>query len=133
MKTSTRRLKVVALFFSVLILLQGCTVYKKANVTLEEAVTSDTKVRIKTNDNKTLKFKKIGIENGDYYGLLNYKSAWVKTQINEGNIEKIQVKDKTASTILNIIVPLAILTTVIVTAPSRGLLSDGVKCNPCNE
>ena len=133
MKTSTRRLKVVALFFSVLILLQGCTVYKKANVTLEEAVTSDTKVRIKTNDNQTLKFKKIGIENGDYYGLLNYKSAWVKTQINEGNIEKIQVKDKTASTILNIIVPLAILTTVIVTAPSSSWLSDGVKCNPCNE
>ena len=58
--------------------------------------------------------KKFGVENGDYYGLLNYKNAWVKTQINEGNIEKIQVKDKTASTILNIIVPLAILTTVTV-------------------
>ena len=133
MKTIKTYLKAVALFFSILIFFQGCTVYKSANVSLEQAVMSDTKVRIKTNDNQTLKFKKFGVENGDYYGLLNYKNAWVKTQINEGNIEKIQVKDKTASTILNIIVPLAILTTVIVTAPSSGWLSDGVKCNPCNE
>ena len=114
MKAIKIHLNAVALFFSILIFFQGCTVYKSANVSLEQAVMSDTKVRIKTNDNQTLKFKKFGVENGDYYGLLNYKNAWVKTQINEGNIEKIQVKDKTASTILNIIVPLAILTTVTV-------------------
>jgi len=84
MKTSTRLLKVVALFFSVLILFQGCTVYKSTNVTLEEAVKADTKVRLKTKDHQTLKFKKIGIEDGKFYGLLYYKNtSWVKTKINE--------------------------------------------------
>ncbi|MGK0255042.1 MAG: hypothetical protein ACI9OE_002560, partial [Mariniflexile sp.] len=57
MKISTRQLKVVALFFSLLILFQGCvTVYKSANITLEEAVRADTKVRITTTDNQTIKY-----------------------------------------------------------------------------
>ena len=66
MKTTTRHLKVVALFLSVLILFQGCTVYKPTNVTLEEAVKADTKVRLKTKDHQTLKFKNIAVENGIY-------------------------------------------------------------------
>lgn len=41
MKTSTRHLKGVALFFSVLMLLQGCTVYKSSSVSLEQAVQND--------------------------------------------------------------------------------------------
>jgi len=114
MKTSTRLLKVVAFFFSVLILFQGCTVYKSANVTIEEAVKTDTKVRLKTKDHQTIKFKKIGIEDGKFYGLLYYKNtSWVKTKINEDNIEKIQVKDKVLSTFINVItVPLTFIIVV---------------------
>ena len=64
MKTSTKHLKVVALIFSVVILFQSCvTVYKSGNVTLEEAVRADTKVRIKTKDHQTLKFKNVEVEN----------------------------------------------------------------------
>ena len=96
-------LKTVALFFSILIFFQGCTVYKSANVTLEEAVRADTKVRIKTNDNQTLRFKNVGVENENYYGLVYFKNTWVKTQINENNIDKIQLVDQTLSTVLNIV------------------------------
>ena len=109
MKTSTRLLKVVAFFFSVLILFQGCTVYKSANVSLEEALKADTKVRLKTKDHQTLKFKNVEVENEIYYGLINFRNTWVKTQINEDNIEKLQVKDKTASTIITIGIPVLIL------------------------
>ena len=105
MKIIKAHLKIVALFFSVLILLQGCTVYKSANATLEEAVMSDTKVRIKTNDHQIQNFLRIGVENGNYYGLMYFKNTWVKTQINEDNIEKLQVKDKPLSLIITIGTP----------------------------
>ena len=103
MKTIKTHLRTVALFFSILIFFQGCTVYKSANVTLEEAVRADTKVRIKTNDNQTLRFKNVGVENEYYYGLVYFKNTWVKTQINENNIDKIQLVDQTLSTVLNIV------------------------------
>ncbi len=109
MKTLKKQLKVVALFFSVSILFQGCTVYKSANVTLDQAVIANTKVRIKTNDNQTLKYKNVEAENGIYYGLMNYENSWVKTPINEDNIDKVQVKDKTLSTILTVAIPVVII------------------------
>ena len=116
MKIIKAHLKVVALFFSVLILFQGCTVYKEANVTLEEAVRADTKVRIKTNDNQTLKFKNVRVENEIYYGFMYKKSKWVKTAINEDSIAIVQVKDKTLSTVLSIAIPLVIIGGILVVA-----------------
>ena len=132
MKTINKQIKLVTTILSMIILLQGCTVYKSANVTLDEAVRADTKVRIKTNDNETLKFKNIEVENGNYYGLVNFKNAWVRTQINEDNIHKVQLKDKTVSIILNIVIPLAIFAIIVAGSSTGGWFSDGVKCNPCN-
>ena len=108
MKTFKIHLRTLAFFLSALILLQGCTVYKSANVTLEEAVRADTKVRIKTNDNQTLRFKNVRAVNEVYYGWIYKKSTWIKTPINEDNIDIVQVKDKTLSTVLSIAIPLVI-------------------------
>ena len=61
-----------------------------------------------------LKFKKIEMENGIYYGLMNFKNtSWIKTQINENNIDKVQLNDKALSTILTVVVPLAVLIGVV--------------------
>jgi len=113
MKRLKKQLKVVVLFSLALILLQGCTIYKSANVTLDEAVRADTKVRIKTNDNETLRFKNVRFENGIYSGLMDFKNTWVKTQINEDNIDKVQLKNKTGSTIINIAVPLSVFAIMV--------------------
>ena len=109
MKTLKNHLKVVTLFLSVLILFQGCTVYKSSSVTLDEAVSADTRIRIKTNDNQTLKFKNVRVENEIYTGFMYKKSKWVKTDINEDNIDIVQVKNKTLSTVLSIGIPIIIL------------------------
>ena len=132
MKVIKNQIKSIALMLSMLILLQGCTVYKSANVTLEEAVMSDAKVRIKTNDHQTLKFKKIEVENENYYGLIYFKNTWVKTELNEDNINKIQLKNKAVSAVLNIFVPLAIIAVIAVSSSSGSFFSNGIKCNPCN-
>ena len=123
MKTIKIHLKVVALFFSVLILLQGCTVYKSANVSLDDAYKSQTKVKVKTNDNRTLKFKRIAFEDGSYYGINEsykddpfeqYNKELIKTHIDVENIENIRIKNKTMSTILPFAIPVVLLGALII-------------------
>ena len=100
MKTSTRHLKVVALFFSVLILFQGCTVYKSVPISIEQAVQNESKVKIKTNNNKKLKFKRIEFANGIYYGVNKTEQVTVKTPLDENSIDTIKEKNKTLSMII---------------------------------
>ncbi len=102
-------LKGLSLLLSALILFHGCTLYKSANVTLEEALQAETKVRIKTKDKKTLKFRKVLYANNQYYGTTQYKDKFVRVGIDEDNIDKIQVKDKGKSTLLNIGIPVVII------------------------
>jgi len=109
MKAIKIHLKAVALFFSILILLQGCTVYKSANVSLEEAVRTDNKIKITTNDNQTLKFQKIGFEDGLYFGIKKIKGEMVKSKIEQENIKSVKLQDKPTSTILTIGIPVVIL------------------------
>ena len=61
-----------------------------------------------------MKYKNVEAENGIYYGLMKYENSWVKTPINEDNIDKVQVKDKTLSTVLSIAIPLVIIGGILV-------------------
>ena len=72
MKTLKNHLKVVALFFSVLILLQGCTVYKSSSVSLQQAAKSETKVIVKENNSKAIKFDRIEVVDGKYVGVKKF-------------------------------------------------------------
>jgi hypothetical protein len=127
MKTIKQHLKVVALFLSALILLQGCTVYHSANVTLEEAVRSDINVRIKTNDQQTLKFRKVGVENGNFYGVKKNNGMIVRTPLDHKFINSINSKDKTLSTILSIGIPVIIVGVLLAIAESGAWSSKSVK------
>ena len=120
MKTIKIHLKIVAIFFSTLILLQGCTVYKSANVTLEEAVRAETVVRVKTNENKTVKYDRVSLENNKYYGLLQFRGEQVKTLINEVDIERVQIKDKTWTALLTFVAPIVLIGGFIGISASNG-------------
>ena len=109
MKTIKLFLKPITYLLAFLILFQGCTVYKSANVTLDQAVIANTGVRIKTNDNHAFRFKSIQHDTGIYYGLKYHNKNWVKIPINEDNIDKVQIKDKTSSTILTIGIPISVI------------------------
>ena len=116
MKTSTRHLKVVALFFSVLILFQGCvTVYKSANVTLEEAARADTKVRITTNDNQTIKYLNITKINQEYFGIKKVNGDLTKIPIQNEDIEMVRIKNKPMSTVVGALIYLGGFIVVVVT------------------
>ncbi|NNK83778.1 MAG: hypothetical protein HKO92_11695, partial [Flavobacteriaceae bacterium] len=69
MKRIKLNLKVVALFLATLILFQGCTVYKSANVSLNEAAQSNLKIKIIKNNGDKEKFSKVELwDDGQFYG-----------------------------------------------------------------
>ena len=70
MKTLKTHIKLVALFFSVLLMLQSCTVYKSAPITLDEASKANNKVRVYNKNGEKLTYSKIVVFNdGHYYGV----------------------------------------------------------------
>jgi len=118
MKTLKKQIRTVSLLFVILIIIQSCTAYKIASVSLDHAAKTQNKVRIKTNSNNTLKFKKVDFEDGKYYGIKKVNGDVVKIPLEEINLSSIQLKDKTSSTILTILaaIPGAILIAGIIAA-----------------
>jgi len=102
MKTLKKQIKSFAVILSVLILFHGCTVYKSTSVTLDEAYKNQTKVKVKTNDNQTLKFNRIRVDNGTYYGVKEIGNKMTQTPLEKERINKIHVKNKPLSTVLTV-------------------------------
>ena len=109
MKTIESQIKLIPVFFAILILFQGCMAYKSKPVTLEQAVKENVKTKIKTNNGKSIKFKYIGFENDTYFGVNKNNRENVKVDLNEGDIKVVKVKDKTMSVVLNSLLGLTIL------------------------
>jgi hypothetical protein len=81
------------------LLFQSCVAYHKTPVSIEDAVTSNNKVLVITNNDTKLKFKKIQQIDGKYYGISEDEDRKIiKTPLNESNIKTIRVLDKSAST-----------------------------------
>ena len=113
MKTIKIHLKIVAFLIFSMILLQGCTVYKSTTVNLDEAYKSNTKAKVLTIDNQTLKFKRINLIDGKYYGISKNPSKFENMFLDKNNINSIKVKNKTASTIINVGVPIVVVGGII--------------------
>jgi len=124
MKLIKTHLKLVALFFSALIFFQGCTVYKPMPISIEQAVQNESKVMVITKSNEKIKFNKIEIEDGKYFGVKNSKEAIVKTPLDQNFINSINEKDKTLTTIFTI---LTIAVPVVLIAVLVYLIGDGAR------
>jgi len=108
MKTINIHLKTVAFFISSMIFLLSCTVYKSTTVTLNEAYKSQTKVKVLTSDNETFIFKRIDFVDGKYYGVSKKVDQLEAAPLDNNNVNSIRILNKTASTVLNVGVPLNI-------------------------
>lgn len=102
MKTIKKQFKSVALVLSMLILFQGCTIYKSVPISLEQAVQNESKIRVKANGNENLKFSRIGVEDGNYFGVKKSNNVIVKTPLDQKFINTIKEKDKTMSTVATV-------------------------------
>lgn len=108
-----RHLKAVASFLALLILIQGCSIYKSVSAPYEEAMKHNAKVRVKYPDQFAVKFNRIEIIDDDLYGVKKVNGKTVKTLINTEKAKKIQVKDKTLSWIVFLGIPVVYIGVLI--------------------
>ena len=85
--------KPVSYLLTFLILLQGCTVYKKQNISLEQAVETKGKVKLVTKTNDRHIFKYITNFNGEYYGIDKRKGEVIKYPLHEKDINTYKTKE----------------------------------------
>ena len=127
MMMSNKRKQILAsILLSVLILFQSCTVYHKYSSSLDDAITSNDKVKVVIPSDDPYKFKKIQKIDGEIYGLMYNKSRSYKllasrktipsdketmtyVQIYENELNDLHLKNKTASTVLSITIPLVVV------------------------
>ena len=114
MKKAKKQLNTTAIIISLLVLLQSCSVYKSDNLTLDQAVQNESRVKVKTINNEKYKFKRIEIADGHYYGVKKVKGKDIKVPLNRAEVSKINEKNKSLSTILTIASPIIITTAFLV-------------------
>ena len=115
MKTIRKDFKTTCYILMVLILCQSCVVYHKTPVTMEQAAKANTKTKLLLKDGKIEKFKFVTFKDGQYYGTRITGNGTVNIPIDSNSVDKVQVKNKTAS-ILVTVIPLAALTALVIAA-----------------
>lgn len=91
--------KLVSVSLIFVLLLQSCATYYKSPVSIEEAVTTNNKVLVFTNNDTKLKLKKIELIDGKYYGISEDEDRKItRIPLNESDIKAIRVLDKSRST-----------------------------------
>lgn len=116
MKSSTKHFRFLSSILCFIFLIQSCSIYHAESINLQQAEELNKDVRITTESGDKLKFKSIEEEGGDYFGLTRLKSKTSKELQKMGligretgklyafgletlNIQKIQEKNKTVSTL----------------------------------
>ncbi|QCE40641.1 hypothetical protein [Psychroserpens sp. NJDZ02] len=111
-----KTIKLMCVCLTMLIILQSCRVYHSKTVSLEEATASTQRVKIKTKENKILKFHKIILEEGQFYGVKIKGEDISKTLLNTEDLEQVRLHNKNLSVILGIAVPIISVVGILVIA-----------------
>ena len=115
MKAFRKPLRSSAFLLMVLTLFQSCAVYHKTPVTMEQATQENTKTKIHLKDGRVEKFKFITHQDGQYYGTRLTGKGPVSIPIDASAINKVQVKNKTASILITVI-PLTAIAALMIAA-----------------
>lgn len=94
--------KKICWLFIVIITFQSCAIYNRTPISISEASKINKKVRVIRNDNSKAIFNRIEMVDGTYYGYKNVNGENVKIPLDEKDIKKIQKKNTTGSTFLNV-------------------------------
>lgn len=122
MKTRSKVFRAFISLWSLIILCQSCTIYRSQNISIDEAIETRSKVRVKTTSNQTYIFRKIEKNEVVVYGIADKNSEEgkqlvdqiipestsddkVKIQLRENSIASINPKNK----VLSLLVPLSIV------------------------
>lgn len=98
LRVGTKLIRFMAGWMSVILLLQGCAVYYKSPITLEQAAEQQLPVKVHFRDDETVKFRYILQEDGVFYGTTRKSGEWSKTLLDAQSVENTFGKNKSAST-----------------------------------
>jgi len=102
MRYTINRMQYTCIVLTALLLFQSCRVYKKVPVTINEAVTSEKRIKIKTLDGNKLKFKRVVIVDGNYYGIKKVNGKLEKIPIDLNTIDTVREHNTTLSIIYGV-------------------------------
>lgn len=90
------------------IILQGCTIYKKQNISLKEALTmqgvkAKKKVKVVTLDNETQKYNYVTAVNDEYFGVKKGKDGLTQIPLKQENLKTIKIQDKALSVVVSVL------------------------------
>ncbi len=106
--------RTIGYFLLIMLLFQSCRVYQGQKSTLDEAVQLEKRVKIRTLDGVTLKFKKVEQNDKGYYGIYTSKGTILQTPIDENNIEALHFHNKAMSIIGTSFIGLVCLVYVVI-------------------
>ena len=107
--------KTLSFLLSLLILLQGCVVYKNTPVGLDEIAREKVMAKVVNRDGEKHKFRYISVKDSEFYGIKKISGKLVNIRLNESEIDAIYPKNKTVSTVLELL-SLALIATFIITS-----------------
>ncbi len=113
MKFIRKCIEPLVLFFTILTLFQSCVVYEKSSVSLDWAAKQELRAKVEMKTNETYKFKRISFENQHYYGIQKINGDIIKTPLQADKLNKIQLQNKSTSTIATITAVLGSLIGII--------------------
>lgn len=122
MKTKFRFFRVISCLLIIVVLSQSCTVYRSAGISVDEAVASRNKVKVKTKFDQNYNFKRLEKDKEGVYGIAykrsrparelskdivkgNLPDNRVKIKLQEESIKEINPRNKT----LSVVVPAGIV------------------------
>ncbi len=116
MKTLKASLKTIVFFFLSIGLLQSCVAYHNTPVSLEQAVQSNKRVKLKTSLNQTYNFDQIVLEKEQFYGLKKKNGKMARIAISENLDNKVFLQSNRKSTWATIViigVPVIVLAIIV--------------------
>ncbi|MFH4967756.1 hypothetical protein V8G61_06070 [Gaetbulibacter sp. M240] len=110
MKSLKYHIRSYASLLATLVLFQSCVVYRAEPKTLSEASEEFIRTKVVMNDGSIMTYNKIMAENGKFYGVKNYK----RTELNEADVKRVRIKNRTMSTVLTYGIPLILITVAVI-------------------
>ena len=117
----TNKINLTVYFFATLMTIYSCSVYKPTTAPIDEIVKSESKVRIKTNTNRHLSFKKVIIKDQHYYGIVGMGENTREVLFFPADIKTMKIYDeqKSGQMVVGTILGLAALAGIMVYAVSN--------------
>jgi len=125
-----RIIHTIPVLFSLLFLVQSCQVYKKTKLHISEVADTKTRVKVRTFNGETIKFKRVELVESQYYGYKRINWKLERVPIDIGTIESVRKENTTLSAVYSILLTAGVVLVTAVIIGSRDVVGIGALSAP---